>query len=90
MPIICERGSSMKFNRTVIALLIAILILQFMSVQELKYQIYSLQRSVGDLSEYYMLTNDVMVGRVCRLLEHFDLPTAIMKDNPDSTTSPVD
>ncbi|NBI65839.1 hypothetical protein D1646_03235 [Pseudoflavonifractor sp. 60] len=53
-------------------------------------RISDLEVAISGLTSFHMKTNDILTGRICRILEHFDLPTEIVIDNPDGTTPAID
>lgn len=73
-------------SKVIIILLVIILVVQLLTMK----RIGQVETSISDLTSFHMKTNDILTGRICRLLEYFDLPTAIVKDNPDGTTSIID
>lgn len=73
-------------NKVIIIFLVIILITQFVTLK----RIGNVESAVSGLTSFHMKTNDVLTGRICRLLDYFDLPTAIIKDEPDGTTSIID
>lgn len=73
-------------NIVILILLVIILITQFVTLK----RVDNVGTAVSELASFHMKTNDILTGRICRILDYFDLPTEVIRDNPDGTTSIID
>lgn len=73
-------------NKVIYILLVVILITQFVILK----RVSDVEDSILGVTTLHLKTNDILTGRICRILDYFNLPTEVIIDNPDGTTTTTD
>ena len=73
-------------NKVIYVLLVIILITQFVILK----RVSDVEDSMLGVTTLHLKTIDILTGRICRILDYFNLPTEVIIDNPDGTATTID